>query len=107
MTSVSVSYGYGRFIADISQADLEMLPRVSNVAGFFSILAALWSKTSFALTLTRISDEWLLRIVWLIIVSTNLIMGASAIMLWIEMPIETRIVFFMFSTGKWRAALIK
>jgi hypothetical protein len=75
------------------------MPRVADAAGFFSILAALWSKTSFAITLARISEGWILKTVWVIIVSTNLIMGASAVLVWIRIPIDTRIVLYIFSTG--------
>lgn len=105
MTSVSVSLGYGRHLATIPQSSLDRMPRVANVAGFFSILAALWSKTSFALTLLRISAEgtWVRKTVWAVILSTNAIMGASAVLIWVPISSQIRIVYFMCSTG-WSGA---
>jgi len=54
---------------------------VSYVAGFFSILAACWSKISFAITLLRIVTATQTRVkllLWIIIVSVNLVLGSSA-----------------------------
>ncbi len=54
---------------------------VSYVAGFFSILAACWSKISFAITLLRIATVTQTRVkvlLWTIIVSVNLVLGTSA-----------------------------
>ena len=100
MTTVSVSYGYGRALETIAPADLEKMPALANVAGFFSVWAAMWSKTSFALTLARISDGWILRFVWVIIVTMTGIMGSSAIMVFFDIDTLVKIRYFMFATGK-------
>lgn len=52
------------------------------MAGTFSILAALWSKTSFAVTVLRISDGWTRRFVWFVIVSVNAALGLSIAFTW-------------------------
>ncbi len=88
---------------------------VSNVAGTFSILAALWSKTSFAMTVLRISTGWMRWAIWFIIMSMSVIMGASAMFEWIRCtpieknwisnidgtcwPISVVISYYQFSTG--------
>ena len=102
MTTVSVSFGYGRALETIPLADLEKMPALANVAGFFSVWAAMWSKTSFALTLARISDGWILKIIWVIIVTMTGIMGSSAVMVFFN-SIDTlvKIRYFMFATGEW------
>ena len=52
------------------------------MAGSFSILAALWSKTSFAITVLRISTGWTKKLVWFIIVSVNVALGLSIAFTW-------------------------
>jgi hypothetical protein len=62
---------------------------VSNIAGSFLIVGAAWSKTSFAITLLRISSDWEKKLVWFIVVSVNTILGVSFIMTWIRCwPLE-------------------
>lgn len=100
MTTVSVSYGYGRPLETIAPADLEKMPTLANVAGFFSVWAAMWSKTSFALTLARISDGWILRCIWVIVVTMTGIMGSSAIMVFFDIDTLVKIRYFMFATGE-------
>ncbi|KEZ40592.1 hypothetical protein SAPIO_CDS8506 [Scedosporium apiospermum] len=99
MTTVSVNFGYGRHLDAIAKEDLDRMPTIANAAGFTSVLAAMWSKTSFALTLARISEGWIFRLTWIIIVSINLIMGSSAIMVWIDMDNDTKINYFIFTTA--------
>ena len=104
MTTVSVSYGYGRPFDTVALEDLEKMPTLANVAGFFSVMAALWSKTSFALTLARISDGWILRFVWGIIVTMTGIMGSSAVLVFFEIDTLVKIRYFMFATGEFFVA---
>jgi len=50
-----------------------------SVAGTLSIVASIWSKTSFALTILRITDGWVKKLVWFLIISMNIFMGLTAI----------------------------
>jgi len=115
MTSAAVSLGYGKHIWDMDPTVFPPLILVSNVAGTFSILAALWSKTSFAMTVLRISTGWVRWAVWMIIVSLTVIMGAAAAFEWIKCtpveknwnkklqgtcwPTEVVIYYYSFSSG--------
>ena len=66
-----------------------MLNLVANIAGMFSILAAMLSKTSFALTLLRISQPWMKKVIWVMIITLNVVMGVSALIQWVHcMPIK-------------------
>lgn len=92
------------------------MPLLVNISATFAILAAAWSKTSFAITLLRISQGWVWALVWCIIVSMNVLLGLSALFNWIQCsPVEKswnptvqgtcypmgRIVdYLMVSTGK-------
>lgn len=72
--------------------DPEKIPETSKfsyAAGFTTILGTSWSKTSFGITLLRISSGWLKWFVWFIIISVNLVLSASAILLWVQcLPVE-------------------
>jgi len=57
---------------------------LSMAAVFASILAASWSKLSFALSLLRIPFGRVRVIVRIIIVTTNLVFGALGLMQWIQ-----------------------
>lgn len=54
-----------------------------NVAGSFSVTAAIWSKTSFTFTLLRLTDGWVKKLVWFIIISMNIAMGLSSLLPWV------------------------
>ena len=87
--SVCVSLGFGKHIWDINFKDIPPFLFFSSFAGFFSILAAAWSKTSFAITLLRISDGWIKKFVWFAIISVNIALGLSGIFQWAQcMPVQ-------------------
>ncbi|KAK5655071.1 hypothetical protein OQA88_5970 [Cercophora sp. LCS_1] len=51
----------------------------------FSILAAVWSKTSFALTMLRLMQDWKMKaFIWFIIVSMNIAMYLTIIFTWLK-----------------------
>lgn len=56
----------------------------SYAAGFASIPAAAWSKTSFAITLLRITDGWMKRFVWFIIITVNIVLGVNGVIQWVQ-----------------------
>ncbi len=84
VNTVSVSHGYGHHTWDISPSEFKVLPLLSDISGTFSILAAVWSKTSFAVTLLRITQGWTRVAVWLAIISMNLAMHLTALLVWIQ-----------------------
>ncbi|OBT94144.1 hypothetical protein VE01_06965 [Pseudogymnoascus verrucosus] len=87
LQSAGIKFGLGKHYEDMQ--DKEKVSLFSYAAGFFSILATVWSKTSFAVTLLRVSNGWMKWLVWFIIVSTNLVLGANAIIQWIQCwPVE-------------------
>lgn len=83
-TSVNVSLGFGHHFVDFNPANLEKYGIYSLLSGFFSILSAVCSKTSFAITLLRLTDGWTKRVIWAIIVSMNILMPLSALFLFVS-----------------------
>ncbi|OHX00960.1 integral membrane protein [Colletotrichum incanum] len=91
--TIDVSYDFGKHNWDITPGNWSWLLLYANLAGSFSIIAAAWSKTSFALTLLRItresSERWMTWLVWFIIVSINIALGLNVLFTWIQCwPVE-------------------
>ncbi|KAK1989140.1 hypothetical protein LZ30DRAFT_755536 [Colletotrichum cereale] len=91
--TVDVSYDFGKHNWDVAPDNWPWLLLYANLGGSFSIIAAAWSKTSFALTLLRItresSEHWMKRLVWFIIISINIALGLNVLFTWIQCwPIE-------------------
>ena len=114
--SYNTTLGYGKHIWDWDKNNLVAFGMFSNTSGFFSTLAAMLSKTSFAITVLRISDGWTKRFIWFIIVSINLTLGFGAMSLYIQCspvekvwrpwidgrcwPKQAMIRYHMFTAGK-------
>ncbi|KAK0703955.1 hypothetical protein B0T26DRAFT_657548 [Lasiosphaeria miniovina] len=90
-TSVCVALDYGKHGYDMRPENLPKMPFVAVFAGFFSVLAATLSKTSFALTLLRLSERWMRVAIWFIIVTLNAIMGTAMLFMWIKCKPVARI----------------
>jgi YD repeat-containing protein len=87
--SISVTLGFGKPLWEFNFHLLPEFLLYSNLAGSFSILAAQLSKTSFAITVLRISSDWTRWLVWFIIISVNLALGLAITFTWIQCtPVE-------------------
>ncbi|GAB1311023.1 Rhodopsin domain-containing protein [Madurella fahalii] len=114
-SSAVIPLGFGKHIFDISPTNLVAIGLISNVTSTFSMLAAVLSKTSFAVTLLRITEGYTKMCVWIIIVVMNIAMGLSALLTWVKCnPVcktwdlstpgtcwdaDVMMVFFIFSAG--------
>lgn len=83
-TSSDVALGFGHHFVDFNPANLEHYGIFSLLSGLFSILSAVCSKTSFAITLLRLTDGWTKRVIWGIIISMNILMPLSALFLFVS-----------------------
>ncbi|KAK4096768.1 hypothetical protein N658DRAFT_435379 [Parathielavia hyrcaniae] len=78
-------WGIGLHFDDMELEKMPTMSLLSYIAGFSTILGAAWSKTSFAVTLLRIADErWTKWLIWFIIISVNVVLGVSGLILWIS-----------------------
>jgi len=114
-TSVCVALDYGKHGYDMRPENLPKMPFIAVFAGFFSVLAAAWSKTSFALTLVRLSERWMRILIWFILITVNAILGTAMLFMWIKcwpipkiwdstvegkcIPASTIITLFQWSAG--------
>ncbi|KAG7284878.1 hypothetical protein NEMBOFW57_009493 [Staphylotrichum longicolle] len=60
------------------------MPFIAFFAGFFSVLSAAWSQTSFGLTLVRLCQGWAKWVIWFIIITVNLILGTAMLLMWVK-----------------------
>lgn len=81
LQTVDTTLGFGRQLEE-SDPNKDTTRLISTIAGFFLILAAAWSKTSFAVTLLRISDGWPKRLVIFVLVTTNVAIALSGVLQW-------------------------
>lgn len=91
--SIMVRFDYGRHTIDIPFRNLSPILFLMVLQGFFTLLAAAWSKTSFAVMLLRLADSspgrWNTACLWFIIVSVNVVLGAAAVIDWVQCrPVE-------------------
>ncbi|GAB1317733.1 Rhodopsin domain-containing protein [Madurella fahalii] len=86
LQSVGVHYGLGKPYADqYEQGTISTVAQYSYIAGFFSILATCWSKTSFAISLLRIATGREMRwFIWFIIITVNLMLGSNGAIQWVQ-----------------------
>ncbi|PKS07488.1 hypothetical protein jhhlp_006092 [Lomentospora prolificans] len=85
LITVAGTLGFGKHIYDMPNSTFADLLLTLNLSGSFSTLSAAWSKTSFAFTLLRISDGSRIRkFIWFVIISVNLTMHTSAILMWFQ-----------------------
>ncbi|KAF3351746.1 hypothetical protein VD0002_g9730 [Verticillium dahliae] len=83
--TVAVGFDLGKHSWNIDQSTFAWLLLHGNLSGSFSIVAAAWSKTSFALTLQRLASErWMRWLIWFLIVSMNLVLGGAVLITWVQ-----------------------
>lgn len=75
-----ITEGFGKHIKDVPPTSVLMLSMLIPVSSLFSLLGAAWSKTSFALTLLRITDSYVRTAIWIIIGTLNLALTVNAIL---------------------------
>jgi hypothetical protein len=84
MLTEGVKYGIGLYWEDMDPLKLPVVLILSYASGLGGTVAAAWSKTSFAITLLRISNGWVKWVLWFIIISVNVALGVSGLILWIQ-----------------------
>lgn len=86
MSTTTIPLGLGKHVAAVPVENLGEIGLRGNINGTFSVLAAAWSKTSFALTLLRLmgKEKWMARFLWFAIVTMNLFLFGNALFQWIK-----------------------
>lgn len=89
MISLDIGMGFGLHSYDFPAENISAVLKDFAIAGALSIAASIWSKTSFAFTILRLTDGWINKLVWFLIISMNIFMGLSAIFNFVHcQPVE-------------------
>lgn len=83
VTISTAHYGLGRHIYTVPLEYFPQLSLLGNFAATFALLGVMASKTSFAVTILRLTTEWTRALVWFIIIAINTLTSVSVIMTWI------------------------
>jgi hypothetical protein len=79
LISVMVHNGLGLHTSQLSLFQLQTLGPLILARASLTIIATVWSKTSFAVTLLRLAEGWLKPVLWFILVTMNIAMGLSVV----------------------------
>ena len=74
--SICIQHGYGRHTSQVSEEDRHINNRLGAAGMLCCTLAAACSKTSFGMTLLRISEGWIRRVLWFLIITMDIVLGA-------------------------------
>ncbi|KAM0807745.1 hypothetical protein AB5N19_08085 [Seiridium cardinale] len=89
ISTYAVTIGFGEHLAVVSDGHILTIVMLVSIAGVFTLLGAACSKTSFALTLLRLTNGRLKMAVWGIIITLNITLFVNAILPFLRcMPIE-------------------
>ncbi len=84
-TTLNGPLGFGHHVQEVPLENVAQLGILSNISGTLSIFAVALSKTSFAITLLRISTGfWMRALIWFVIISLNITMDLSGIFFWVS-----------------------
>ena len=79
MITYTTTIGYGLHTWDFPIQNIGLFFRVFTAGATFAIIASIWSKTSFALTILRLSQGWMRWFIWFLIILVNVSMGLTAL----------------------------
>ncbi|KAK0610126.1 hypothetical protein B0T17DRAFT_470266, partial [Bombardia bombarda] len=85
MSQVAINLGLGKYPCDVDPRNFRQLAiQGEGVGATFGMFAVVWSKTSFAITLLRLTDGKLHRFVWFAIGSMNFFVLLEALFVWVD-----------------------
>jgi hypothetical protein len=83
-TYMVTNYDVGKHGWDLPpDLDFGRFTMITNARASIMITCLVWTKTAFAVTLLRLVDGWVKKLVWFIIITMNVFMGVSALMPWL------------------------
>lgn len=84
VVTATVLLGYGLHTEDVPVQNWQYLGILGAITGTTSVLHAMFSKVSFAVTLLRLTDGWLKRFIWFIIITLTVGQFSSFFIFWLR-----------------------
>lgn len=108
LLTAGTKYGIGLHFEDMDYANMPTVAWISIAAGFSTLLGTTWSKTSFAITLLRLSSSrWMRWLIWFIIISVNLVLGFAAAVMWIQCWPVSKLWIYDLPGSCWPAHVVQ
>ncbi|KAI1344174.1 hypothetical protein F5Y15DRAFT_104494 [Xylariaceae sp. FL0016] len=79
VVTYNVNIGFGQHIYNVDPVLLPKVTLIGQVTLVFAVLGAVWSKTSWALTILPLSQGWSRTMIWVILITANLSMYMSVV----------------------------
>lgn len=80
-----INMGFGHYPCDILPQNVSpILLNGGGFGSFLTILACLWSKTSFGITILRLTNSKLKVFVWTVVLVLNVVMILQALFVWVK-----------------------
>jgi hypothetical protein len=76
----AIGLGYGKHLDHTKIEDVPTVVTLGMTSSIFVVAAVSWSKTSFGITLLRISNGWIKTTIWFIIISMNILFALSPLL---------------------------
>jgi hypothetical protein len=83
-TTIAIGLGFGKHGYEIPFDNFGNLILVGLLSVTFDIIGQAWSKTSFAITILRISEGKIRIFIWFAIISMNVLLGLGAMSFWVQ-----------------------
>jgi len=83
-TNLVFAFGYGKHAWDLPPSNLRDFVIQTLVRFTFSIITIAWTKTAFAITLLRVTEGYIKKLLWIIIATVNIVLGLSALFGWTQ-----------------------
>ncbi|KAK0737829.1 hypothetical protein B0T18DRAFT_354511, partial [Schizothecium vesticola] len=84
VNTINLDLGFGLHLSAIPPLAVPTITLLSNVSTSLAFLGAVWSKTSFGMTLLRITDGKTKAVVWFVMLSMNAAVSASIVVSWVQ-----------------------
>ncbi|KLU89502.1 hypothetical protein MAPG_08473 [Magnaporthiopsis poae ATCC 64411] len=84
MVQIQTGMGYGKHFYDIAIENSNTMALYGLIAISVVVMGQVWSKTSFAMTLLRITGPKTKIFVWFLIITINVFMTLGAIFFWVQ-----------------------
>ncbi|KXX73068.1 hypothetical protein MMYC01_210263, partial [Madurella mycetomatis] len=100
-TTANVRLGFGLHFDQVPLENLITFGIQSNISGFTSVISVACSKTSFAITLLRLTDGWMKWFIWGLLVLLNVTQYLSGLFFWVSCNPPAKTWNFMLPGECW------
>ena len=84
IVTFNTTIGMGKHSWLVPKGNLPTIARNQDIIVSLSILALIWSKVSFSVSLLRLTSGYTRAFVWFAIVTTHIFLGVNVVLFWVQ-----------------------